>query len=119
MPPNFFFAELPRGPVGQIVCLEKEVVVLEKNRLLLWPQQGCCYSWGFPDNSCAFANNAVEKVCTYERAASLGWLRCRAANLHKSYRVRQLQIPCRPNAVRCLDRAGSEIGWAERICFLC
>lgn len=55
------FRELPRGPVGQIVCLEKEVVVLEKNRLLLWPQQGCCFSWGFPDNSCAFANNAAEK----------------------------------------------------------
>uniref|UniRef100_A0A8C4GFJ4 WDFY family member 4 n=1 Tax=Dicentrarchus labrax TaxID=13489 RepID=A0A8C4GFJ4_DICLA len=45
-------AELPRGPVGQILCLEKEVIVLEKNRLLLSPVSGCFFSWGFPDNSC-------------------------------------------------------------------
>ncbi|XP_045926188.1 WD repeat- and FYVE domain-containing protein 4 isoform X1 [Micropterus dolomieu] len=56
------FRELPRGPVGQIVCLEKEVVVLERNSLLLSPLLGCCFSWGFPDNSCAFRNNATEKT---------------------------------------------------------
>lgn len=66
----FFFAELPRGPVGQIVCLEKEVVVLEKNRLLLWPQQGCCFSWGFPDNSCAFANSGADKVRMHQRVVT-------------------------------------------------
>lgn len=55
-------AELPRGPVGQIVCLEKEVMVLEKNHLLLSPPMGC-FSWGFPDNSCAFGNSVTEKVC--------------------------------------------------------
>uniref|UniRef100_A0AAQ5XV51 WDFY family member 4 n=1 Tax=Amphiprion ocellaris TaxID=80972 RepID=A0AAQ5XV51_AMPOC len=57
------FRELPRGPVGQILCLEKEVVVLERNRLLLSPPLGCFFSWGFPDNSCAFGNYATDKVC--------------------------------------------------------
>ncbi|XP_068183056.1 WD repeat- and FYVE domain-containing protein 4 isoform X2 [Antennarius striatus] len=56
------FRELTRGPVGQILCLEKEVVVLEKNRLLLPPQFDCIFSWGFPDNSCAFGNNPTEKT---------------------------------------------------------
>ncbi|KAM4599617.1 WD repeat- and FYVE domain-containing protein 4 [Fundulus diaphanus] len=55
------FRELPRGPVGQILCLEKEVLVMEKNRLLLSPPSGCVFSWGFPDNSCAFGNYGAEK----------------------------------------------------------
>uniref|UniRef100_A0A3Q2NX03 WDFY family member 4 n=1 Tax=Fundulus heteroclitus TaxID=8078 RepID=A0A3Q2NX03_FUNHE len=59
---NLFFAELPRGPVGQILCLEKEVLVVEKNRLLVSPPSGCVFSWGFPDNSCAFGNYGAEKV---------------------------------------------------------
>uniref|UniRef100_A0A3B4FUH0 Uncharacterized protein n=1 Tax=Pundamilia nyererei TaxID=303518 RepID=A0A3B4FUH0_9CICH len=50
------------GPVGQILCLEKEVLVLEKNQLLLSPLLCCFFSWGFPDNSCAFGNHATEKV---------------------------------------------------------
>ncbi|KAA8583834.1 hypothetical protein FQN60_015042 [Etheostoma spectabile] len=56
------FRELQRGPVGQILCLEKEVIVLERNRLLLSPLLGCFFSWGFPDNSCAFGNYATEKT---------------------------------------------------------
>ncbi|KAK2824252.1 hypothetical protein Q5P01_021427 [Channa striata] len=56
------FRELPRGLVGQILCLEKEVVVLERNRLLLSPLMNCYFSWGFPDNSCAFGNYATEKT---------------------------------------------------------
>ncbi|XP_038152382.1 WD repeat- and FYVE domain-containing protein 4 [Cyprinodon tularosa] len=55
------FRELPRGPVGQILCLEKEVLVLEKKRLLVLPSSACFFSWGFPDNSCAFGNYATEK----------------------------------------------------------
>ncbi|KAK0130899.1 WD repeat- and FYVE domain-containing protein 4 [Merluccius polli] len=73
-PPPFFFRpetlktsaqplkELQRGPVGQIVCLEKEVLVLERNRLLVSPLLGCFFSWGFPDNSCAFGHYATEKT---------------------------------------------------------
>uniref|UniRef100_A0A4W6C754 WDFY family member 4 n=1 Tax=Lates calcarifer TaxID=8187 RepID=A0A4W6C754_LATCA len=65
-PPYFlsqlFVHELPRGPVGQILCLEKEVLVMERNRLLLSPLSTCFFSWGFPDNSCAFGNYATEKT---------------------------------------------------------
>ncbi|XP_051935449.1 WD repeat- and FYVE domain-containing protein 4 isoform X1 [Hippocampus zosterae] len=56
------FRELPRGPVGQIVCLEKEVVILESNRLLLSPSLSCFFNWGFPDNSCTFGNYTTEKT---------------------------------------------------------
>ncbi|XP_056292336.1 WD repeat- and FYVE domain-containing protein 4 isoform X5 [Pseudoliparis swirei] len=56
------YRELPRGPVGQILCLEKEVVVLERNCLFLPPLSGCFFSWGFPDYSCAFGNFATEKT---------------------------------------------------------
>ncbi|XP_028324426.1 WD repeat- and FYVE domain-containing protein 4 isoform X3 [Gouania willdenowi] len=56
------FRELHGGPVGEIVCLEKEVVVLERNRLLLSPQLGWFFSWGFPDNSCGFGNLSTEKT---------------------------------------------------------
>ncbi|CAK6951548.1 WD repeat- and FYVE domain-containing protein 4 [Scomber scombrus] len=56
------FRELPRGPVGQILCLEKEVLVQERNRLIVSPMLSCFFSWGFPDNSCAFGNYATEKI---------------------------------------------------------
>ncbi|XP_041645058.1 WD repeat- and FYVE domain-containing protein 4 isoform X2 [Cheilinus undulatus] len=56
------YKELQRGPVGQILCLEKEVVVLERNRLVLSSQSGCFFSWGFPDNSCAFGHYSPEKT---------------------------------------------------------
>uniref|UniRef100_A0AAQ4PJK2 WDFY family member 4 n=1 Tax=Gasterosteus aculeatus aculeatus TaxID=481459 RepID=A0AAQ4PJK2_GASAC len=56
------FRELPRGPVGQILCLEKEVVVLEGFRLFLSPLSGCFFSWGFPDYSCSFGNYGTEKT---------------------------------------------------------
>lgn len=61
--------ELAGGPVGQIICLEKEVVVLEKNQLLLSSLLSCFFSWGFPDNSCAFGNYATGKVCMQEYKA--------------------------------------------------
>ncbi|XP_047198145.1 WD repeat- and FYVE domain-containing protein 4 isoform X2 [Hippoglossus stenolepis] len=73
------FRELPRGPVGQILCLEKEVLVLERNRLLLSPLSSCFFSWGFPDNSCAFGNYATEKtfaVC--ESSCDWGTMLCAA-----------------------------------------
>ncbi|KAM4607468.1 WD repeat- and FYVE domain-containing protein 4 [Polymixia lowei] len=56
------FKELLRGPVGQIMCLEKEVLVVERNRLLLPPLWSCFFTWGFPDNNCAFGNYATEKT---------------------------------------------------------
>uniref|UniRef100_A0A671YI75 Uncharacterized protein n=1 Tax=Sparus aurata TaxID=8175 RepID=A0A671YI75_SPAAU len=69
--------QLPRGPVGQILCLEKEVVVLPRNRLLLSPLSGCFFSWGFPDNSCAFGNYSTEKVfAVCESLCSWGEMLC-------------------------------------------
>ncbi|XP_061545443.1 WD repeat- and FYVE domain-containing protein 4 isoform X3 [Phycodurus eques] len=56
------FRELQIGPVGQIVCLEKEVVILERNRLLLSPSLSCFFNWGFPDNSCTFGNYTTDKT---------------------------------------------------------
>ncbi|CAL9687927.1 unnamed protein product [Knipowitschia caucasica] len=55
------FKELSRGPVWQILC-DKEVVVLEKNKILLSPALNCCFIWGFPDNSCAFGNYSTGKT---------------------------------------------------------
>ncbi|KAK7930815.1 hypothetical protein WMY93_007210 [Mugilogobius chulae] len=56
------FKELSRGPVGQILCVDKEVQILERNRLLLSPALSCFFSWGFPDNSCAFGNYTSGKT---------------------------------------------------------
>ncbi|XP_061692384.1 WD repeat- and FYVE domain-containing protein 4 isoform X2 [Syngnathoides biaculeatus] len=56
------FRELQRGPVGQIACLEKEVVILGRNRLLLSPSLSCFFNWGFPDNSCTFGNYTTDKT---------------------------------------------------------
>ncbi|KAJ3610114.1 hypothetical protein NHX12_022208 [Muraenolepis orangiensis] len=73
-PPPFFFSpeklktsaqpfrEVAGGPVGQMVCLEREVVVLGRRRLLVCPLWSCSVSWGFPDSSCAFGNYATEKT---------------------------------------------------------
>ncbi|KAM3862933.1 LOW QUALITY PROTEIN: WD repeat- and FYVE domain-containing protein 4 [Diretmus argenteus] len=77
------FRELQRGPVGQILCLEKEVLVLERNRLLLSPLWSCFFNWGFPDNSCAFGNYATEKtfaVC--ESLCNWGAMLCAACPNH-------------------------------------
>ncbi|CDQ88406.1 unnamed protein product, partial [Oncorhynchus mykiss] len=56
------FKELLRGPVGQVVCLDKEVLVVEKNRLLIPPLWNVYFSWGFPDNSCSFGHYTTEKT---------------------------------------------------------
>ncbi|KPP72299.1 hypothetical protein Z043_108709, partial [Scleropages formosus] len=53
--------ELTRGPVGQIVCGEKEILVVEKNRVLMPPQWSTVFSWGFHDNTCAFGSYGTEK----------------------------------------------------------
>ncbi|KAJ8361384.1 hypothetical protein SKAU_G00179090 [Synaphobranchus kaupii] len=53
--------ELIRGPVGHIVCGEKEIVVVEKNKLLIPPLWNYFFSWGFHDNTCAYGNYSTEK----------------------------------------------------------
>ncbi|KAG7462495.1 hypothetical protein MATL_G00185510 [Megalops atlanticus] len=53
--------ELIRGPVGHMVCGEKEILAVEKNKLLIPPLWNTFFSWGFHDNTCAFGNHGTEK----------------------------------------------------------
>ncbi|KAJ8418170.1 hypothetical protein AAFF_G00138790 [Aldrovandia affinis] len=53
--------ELIRGPVGHMVCGEKDILVVEKNKLLIPPLWGTFFSWGFHDNTCTFGSYATEK----------------------------------------------------------
>uniref|UniRef100_A0A3B4B9D7 Uncharacterized protein n=1 Tax=Periophthalmus magnuspinnatus TaxID=409849 RepID=A0A3B4B9D7_9GOBI len=69
--------ELPKGPVGQIIFVDKEVLVLERNRLLLAPALNCYFSWGFPDNSCNFGNYTSGKTfAVYEELCVWGETLC-------------------------------------------
>uniref|UniRef100_A0A8C7IHW8 WDFY family member 4 n=1 Tax=Oncorhynchus kisutch TaxID=8019 RepID=A0A8C7IHW8_ONCKI len=52
----------PYGALGQVVCVDKEVLVVEKNRLLIPPLWNVYFSWGFPDNSCSFGHYTTEKT---------------------------------------------------------
>ncbi|XP_050981588.1 WD repeat- and FYVE domain-containing protein 4 [Labeo rohita] len=53
--------ELTLGPVGQIVCREKDVLVVERNKLLIPPQWNTYFSWGSYDQTCSFGSYTVEK----------------------------------------------------------
>uniref|UniRef100_A0A3B4B9F3 BEACH domain-containing protein n=1 Tax=Periophthalmus magnuspinnatus TaxID=409849 RepID=A0A3B4B9F3_9GOBI len=69
--------KLPKGPVGQIIFVDKEVLVLERNRLLLAPALNCYFSWGFPDNSCNFGNYTSGKTfAVYEELCVWGETLC-------------------------------------------
>ncbi|KAI4877629.1 hypothetical protein NFI96_022988 [Prochilodus magdalenae] len=53
--------ELMHGPVGQIVCGEKDVLVVERNKLLMPPHWNTYFCWGVCDNTCSFGNYITEK----------------------------------------------------------
>ncbi|XP_049337281.1 WD repeat- and FYVE domain-containing protein 4 isoform X1 [Astyanax mexicanus] len=53
--------ELMHGSVGQIVCGEKDVLVVEKNKLLMPPHWNTYFCWGYYDNTCSFGNYTTEK----------------------------------------------------------
>ncbi|XP_051946182.1 WD repeat- and FYVE domain-containing protein 4-like isoform X2 [Xyrauchen texanus] len=53
--------ELTLGPVGQIVCREKDVLVVEKNKLLIPPQRNTYFCWGSYDQTCSFGTYTSEK----------------------------------------------------------
>lgn len=61
----FVSVELLLGPVGQIVCKEKDVLVVEKNKLLIPPQWNTYFCWGSYDQTCSFGNYTAEKVCFF------------------------------------------------------
>uniref|UniRef100_A0A8B9LHN3 WDFY family member 4 n=1 Tax=Astyanax mexicanus TaxID=7994 RepID=A0A8B9LHN3_ASTMX len=57
----WILAELMHGSVGQIVCGEKDVLVVEKNKLLMPPHWNTYFCWGYYDNTCSFGNYTTEK----------------------------------------------------------
>ncbi|KAJ8248534.1 hypothetical protein GJAV_G00243040 [Gymnothorax javanicus] len=72
LPPFFFrlnklkpsvqpIKELIRGPVGHMVCGEKDILVVEQNKLLLPESFSTFFTWGFPDHTCAFGNYTTGK----------------------------------------------------------
>ncbi|XP_042565532.1 WD repeat- and FYVE domain-containing protein 4 isoform X2 [Clupea harengus] len=54
--------ELQQGPVGHVVCVDRDVLVLEGNRLFVPPLGHAFFCWGSYDNSCAFGNYATDKT---------------------------------------------------------
>ncbi|XP_042625050.1 WD repeat- and FYVE domain-containing protein 4-like isoform X1 [Cyprinus carpio] len=71
--------ELTLGPVGQIVCREKDVLVVEKNKLLIPPHWNTYFSWGSYDQTCSFGSYTAEKsfaVC--ESLSDWGYAVCAA-----------------------------------------
>ncbi|KAL2083087.1 hypothetical protein ACEWY4_020860 [Coilia grayii] len=54
--------ELQQGPVGQVVCVDRDVLVLEGKRLLVPPLGHAYFSWGSYDYSCSFGNYSTDKV---------------------------------------------------------
>ncbi|KAI1894298.1 hypothetical protein AGOR_G00114380 [Albula goreensis] len=71
--------ELIRGPVGHMVCGEKEMLAVEKSKLLIPPLWNTFFSWGTNDNSCAFGNYATEKnFAVSESLADWGECLCAA-----------------------------------------
>lgn len=54
--------ELMHGPIGQIICGERDIFVMEKNKLLMPPLWNTYFSWGYYDNTCSFGNYTTEKV---------------------------------------------------------
>lgn len=54
--------ELIHGPVGQIICGERDLLVVVKNKLLMPPLWNTYFCWGYYDNTCSFGNYTTEKV---------------------------------------------------------
>lgn len=71
----FLFIELSLGPVGQIVCREKDVLVVEKNKLLIPPHWNTYFCWGSYDQTCSFGSYTAEKVCFYSFSRSINKLK--------------------------------------------
>uniref|UniRef100_A0A673JM56 WD repeat- and FYVE domain-containing protein 4-like n=1 Tax=Sinocyclocheilus rhinocerous TaxID=307959 RepID=A0A673JM56_9TELE len=73
----FLYKELTLGPVGQIVCREKDVLVVEKNKLLIPPHWNTYFSWGSYDQTCSFGSYTAEKVLC-ESLSDWGYAVCAA-----------------------------------------
>ncbi|XP_066534651.1 WD repeat- and FYVE domain-containing protein 4 [Hoplias malabaricus] len=71
--------ELMHGPVGQIVCGEKDMLVVEKNKLLIPPFWNTYFCWGYYDDTCSFGNYTTEKgFAVFEGLSDWGGAVCAA-----------------------------------------
>ncbi|KAJ8014052.1 hypothetical protein DPEC_G00036250 [Dallia pectoralis] len=71
--------EVLGGSVGQVICVDKEVLVVEKNQLLMPPLWNIYFSWGFPDNSCSFGQYTTGKTfAVSESVCDWGQILCAA-----------------------------------------
>ncbi|XP_077207114.1 WD repeat- and FYVE domain-containing protein 4 isoform X2 [Paroedura picta] len=69
--------DAPQGPVGQIVCTDKGVLAVEKNKLLLPPLWNKVFCWGFDDFTCCLAGCGADKgISTFEAPAEWGTCLC-------------------------------------------
>nr|XP_056706521.1 WD repeat- and FYVE domain-containing protein 4 [Euleptes europaea] len=67
------YADAPQGPVGHIVCTDKGVLAVEKNKILLPPQWNKVFCWGFDDFTCCLASYGSDKnMATFEAPVDWG-----------------------------------------------
>uniref|UniRef100_A0A7M4FMA4 WDFY family member 4 n=1 Tax=Crocodylus porosus TaxID=8502 RepID=A0A7M4FMA4_CROPO len=72
-----FLSESPKGPIGHIVHTEKNILAVERNKVLIPPLWNKTFCWGFDDFSCCFANYGSDKNMTvFECMADWGKCLC-------------------------------------------
>ncbi|KAK1164501.1 hypothetical protein AOXY_G14832 [Acipenser oxyrinchus oxyrinchus] len=71
--------ELIGAPVGHIVCGEKEVFAVEKNKLMIPPLWNMTFSWGFNDHTSAFKSYGTEKSFAISESLA-DWGQCLCAS---------------------------------------
>ncbi|KAL8186653.1 UNVERIFIED_CONTAM: hypothetical protein K2H54_003537, partial [Gekko kuhli] len=69
--------DTPPGPVGQIVCTDKGILTVEKNKILLPPLWNKVFCWGFDDFTCSLEGYGSDKgITTFEAPAEWGTCLC-------------------------------------------
>ncbi|XP_061490749.1 WD repeat- and FYVE domain-containing protein 4 isoform X1 [Rhineura floridana] len=69
--------DAPKGPVGHIVCTEKEILAVGKNKILLPPLWNKVFCWGFNDFTCCLVDSGSDKkMTTFEAIADWGGCLC-------------------------------------------
>ncbi|XP_013004069.1 WD repeat- and FYVE domain-containing protein 4 isoform X3 [Cavia porcellus] len=70
-------SESPKGAIGHIIATEKNILAVEKNKVLLPPAWSRIFSWGFDDFSCCLGTYGSDKVLmTFENLADWGHCLC-------------------------------------------
>lgn len=68
-------SESPKGAIGHIIATEKNILAVEKNKVLLPPAWSRIFSWGFDDFSCCLGTYGSDKVRSHSLppADRRGW----------------------------------------------